>query len=230
MITPESAPVLVRISLVLVLVSAAFLLSSRNLPNLVRIYQLQSLLLVIIAVFLAGIEDHALLFLVAGLTFISKVWGIPTFIRMIQQRIQIHQDIRFSYLHPAGALIVSILIILLVYTCFSRILDSLYESSSLFFLGSVIGVSMVLMGLIAVFSRKMAITKVIGYLSMENGVLLFGMFVTELPFIIEFVIMVDLIILVLLTSILTVGIDSSIEEYKERMQEFHLFTGEEAVQ
>jgi len=89
---------------------------------------------------------------------------------------------------------------------------------------------MVLMGLIAVFSRKMAITKVIGYLSMENGVLLFGMFVTELPFIIEFVIMVDLIILVLLTSILTVGIDSSIEEYKERMQEFHLFTGEEAVQ
>jgi hypothetical protein len=79
MITPESAPVLVRISLVLVLVSAAFLLSSRNLPNLVRIYQLQSLLLVIIAVFLAGIEDHGLLFLEARLTFISKVWCITLY-------------------------------------------------------------------------------------------------------------------------------------------------------
>lgn len=229
MISPETAPVFVRISLVLVLVSAAFLLSSRNLPNLIRTYQFQSLLLAIIAVFLAVIEEHVLLFMVAGLTLVSKVFGIPAFIRMIQERIHIHQDIRFAYLRPAGALITSILIILLVYTCFSRILDSFYTSSSLFFMGSVIGVSMVLMGLIAVFSRKLAITKVIGYLSMENGVLLFGMFVTELPFIIEFVIMVDLIILVLLTTILTVGIDSSIEEYKERMQEFHLWTGEEGV-
>ena len=230
MITPETAPVFIRICLVLVLVSAAFLLSSRNLPNLVTTYQFQSLLLVIIAVFLGIMQDHLLLFMVAALTLISKVLGIPFFIRMIQQRIHIHQDIRFSYLRPSGALIVSILLILVVYTCFSRILDSLYAGSSLFFMGSVIGVSMVLMGLVAVFSRKMALSKVIGYLSMENGVLLFGMFVTELPFIIEFVIMVDLIILVLLTTILTVGIDSSIEQYKERMQEFHLFTGEEAVQ
>jgi hydrogenase-4 component E len=230
MIPTEIAPVFLRICLVLVLVSAAFLLSSRNHSNLVKTYQLQSLLLVFIGAGLAIIENNILLFLVAGLTLVSKVFGIPAFIRMIQERIHIQQDISFSYLQPAGALIVSIMIILLVYSCFSRILHNLYAENSLFFLGSVIGVSLVLMGLIAVFSRKMAITKVIGYLSMENGVLLFGLFVTELPFFIEFVIMVDLIILVLLTTILTVGIDSTIEEYKDRMQEFHLWTEEEVVQ
>ncbi len=84
-----------------------------------------------------------------------------------------------------------------------------------------------LMGLIAIFSRQLAITKVIGYLSMENGVLLFGLFVTELPFITEFVIMVDLIILVLLTTILTVGMDSSIDSYMNRLKEFHLWSEEE---
>lgn len=230
MISTEMVGLSIRILLVLVLVCAAFLLSSRNLPNLIRTYQLQSLLLVLIAISLAVVHDRLLLILLAGLTLLSKVIGIPAFIRMIQSRIQIHQDIRFAYLKPAGALMVSIVLVLLVYTCFSRILDTLYSSSSLFFLGGVIGVSLVLMGLIAVFSRRMAITKIIGYLSMENGALLFGLFVTELPFIIEFVIMVDLIILVLLTSILAVGTDSSIEDYKDSLQEFHLWTEEEVQQ
>jgi len=223
-------PDVVRICLVLVLVSSAFLLSSRSLSNLVKNYQYQSVLLVLIATGLAVIEDRPLLFLIAALTLASKVFGLPAFIRMIQERMRIQQDIRFSYLHPTGALMVSIGIILLVYVCFARILHTLYAHNSLFFLGSVIGVSMVLMGLLAVCTRKMAITKVIGYLSMENGVLLFGLFVTELPFIIEFVIMVDLIILVLLTTLLTVGIDSSIEEYKVRLQKFHLWTEEEGAQ
>ena len=86
------------------------------------------------------------------------------------------------------------------------------------------------MGLIAVFSRELAITKVIGYLSMENGVLLFGLCVTELPIITEFVIMVDLIILTLLTTILTVGIDSSIDAYTTRLKEFHLWSKEEIME
>ncbi len=226
MILTEMAPAWIRICLILVLVSGGFLLSSRNLINLVRTYQVQSSLLVLIALGLMALEQNMVLLLVAALTLISKVFGIPYCIGFIQKRMSLKQDLTFSYLHPPGALMLSILIILLVYICFSRILESLYAANSLFFLGSVIGVSLVLMGLIAVCTRKMAISKVLGYLSMENGVLAFGLFVTELPFFIEFVVIIDLIILVLLTSIMTVGIDSSIEEYKDRMQEFHLWSEE----
>jgi len=226
MILTEMAPAWIRICLILVLVSGGFLLSSRNLINLVRTYQVQSSLLVLIALGLMALEQNMVLLLVAALTLISKVFGIPFCIGVIQKRMSLKQDLTFSYLHPPGALMLSILIILLVYICFSRILESLYAANSLFFLGSVIGVSLVLMGLIAVCTRKMAISKVLGYLSMENGVLAFGLFVTELPFFIEFVVIIDLIILVLLTSIMTVGIDSSIEEYKDRMQEFHLWSEE----
>ena len=84
-----------------------------------------------------------------------------------------------------------------------------------------------LMGMMVMLSRKRAITKVLGFLSMENGVLLFGIFVTELPFIIEFLIIIDLIILVLLTTILTVGIDSTLEDYHKRLHRFHLWEGPE---
>lgn len=223
----DSALMFVRVCLVLVLVSAAFLLTSRNFSNLVRTYQAQSCILVVIALCLSVIENNLVLLGIAMLTMVSKVIGIPLFIRKIEERMQMQQDIRFSYMQPSGALMVSIGLILLVYLCFSRILDSMYAHNSLFFLGAVIGVSLVLMGLIAVCIRRLAITKVIGYLSMENGVLLFGLFVTELPFFIEFVIIVDLVILVLLTTIQTVGIDASMEEYKEKMREFHLWTKEE---
>lgn len=230
MIPAESAPSLLRICLILVLISAAFLLSTRNLSSLVRTYAMQSLLLVCIALLMAVIENKSILILIAGITLVSKVIGIPWFIRIIQRKIRIQQDLQFRYLQPAGALIVSILLILLVYICFSRALHDLNAESSLFFLGAVIGVSLMLMGLIAIFSRQLAITRVIGYLSMENGVLLFGLFVTELPFITEFTIMADLIILVLLTTILTVGIDSSIDSYMSRLKEFHLWSEEEAGQ
>ena len=227
MISPDLASSLLRICLILVLISAACFLSTRNLSSLVTTYALQSLLLVIIAGILGINEDKSILLLIAGITLISKVIGIPWFIRLIQKRIRIEQDLQFHYLQPTSALMVSILLILLVYLVFSRVLHNLYTENSLFFLGSVIGVSLMLMGLITIFSRQLAITKVIGYLSMENGVLLFGLFVTELPFITEFVIMVDLIILVLLTTILTVGMDSSIDAYTNRMKEFHLWSEEE---
>jgi hydrogenase-4 component E len=228
MIPTDIAESLLRISLILVLISAALLLSTRNLSSLVRTYAMQSLLLVGIALLMVVIEQKSVLILIAAITLVSKVIGIPWFISVIQKKIRISQDMKFCYLEPGGALMVSILLILLTYVCFSSILHDLYAKNSLFHLGSVIGVSLMLMGLIAIFSRQLAITKVIGYLSMENGVLLFGLCVTELPFILEFVIMVDLIILILLTTILTVGMDSSIDAYTSRLKEFHLWSEEEA--
>ena len=227
MISAEMAGPVLRICLILVLITAAFLLSTRNLSSLVRTYAMQSLLLVINAVLMAVSEQKVILFLIAGITLLSKVIGIPWFIGVVQRKIRIHQDLQFGYLQPAGALMLSILLILLVYICFQRVLQDLIPDNSLIFLGAVIGVSLMLMGLIAIFCRQLAITRVIGYLSMENGVLLFGLFVTELPFITEFTIIVDLIILVLLTTILTVGIDSGIDSYMSRLREFHLWTGEE---
>jgi hydrogenase-4 component E len=230
MISAESAPALLRICFILILISAALLLSTRNLSSLVRTYAAQSLLLVFVALLMAFMEQKAILVLIALLTLISKVIGIPWFIMVIKRKIRIAQDTCFSYLQPGGALIVSILLVLLVYLCFSDLLHELYAKNSLFFLGSVIGVSLLLMGLIAVFSRQLAMTKVIGYLSMENGVLLFGLCVTELPVMTEFVIMVDLIILTLLASILTVGIDSSIDAYTTRLKEFHIWSKEEVLE
>lgn len=164
-----------------------------------------------------------MLLAIAIITFASKVLIIPYFIATIQEKIRIKRDIEFHFLNPTTSLLISMALILVIYLVLSRVMQGTPARESLFFFGAVLGISLMLMGMMVTFSRKRAITKVLGFLSMENGVLLFGLFVTELPFIIEFLIIIDLIILVLLTTILSVGIDSTLEDYHNRLHRFHLW-------
>ncbi len=220
---------IIRILFVCVIITAAYIISTRNLLSVVSVYALQSLTLVCIALALYFLEGSVVLLAIAGVTFISKVIIIPYFIATIQEKIRIKRDIEFHYLSPTTSLLISMILMLVIYMALSRIVVGSPSRENLFFFGAVLGISLMLMGMMVTFSRKRAITKVLGFLSMENGVLLFGMFVTELPFIIEFLIIIDLIILVILTTILSVGIDSTLEDYHKRLHRFHLLDDSEEV-
>jgi len=222
MTDPAIVQDLIRILFAVIIVTAAYIISTRNLISLVSAYALQSLTLVVMALALYWLEGAAILLAIAAVTFVSKVLIIPYFITTVQERIRIRRDIRFHFLSPVTSLLLSMILMLFIYLALSRIMEGTPAEKSLFFFGAVIGLSLMLMGMMVTFSRKRAITKVLGYLSMENGVLLFGMFVTELPFIIEFLIVIDLIILVMLTTILAVGLDSTLEDYHNRLHRFHL--------
>jgi hydrogenase-4 component E len=218
---------IIRILFVCVIITAAYIISTRNLLSVVSVYALQSLTLVCIALALYFLEGSIVLLAIAGVTFVSKVIIIPYFIATIQEKIRIKRDIEFHYLSPTTSLLISMILMLVIYMALARIVVGSPSKQNLFFFGAVLGISLMLMGMMVTFSRKRAITKVLGFLSMENGVLLFGMFVTELPFIIEFLIIIDLIILVILTTILSVGIDSTLEDYHKRLHRFHLLEDSE---
>jgi hydrogenase-4 component E len=76
------------------------------------------------------------------------------------------------------------------------------------------------MGMIVIFTRKQTLTNIVGYLTMENGVVLFSLFLTELPLLIEILIIIDLIMLTLIATVLAFGIDSTIEEFHARLNPF----------
>jgi hydrogenase-4 component E len=214
----------IRMLFVFVLVTAAFILFSRNIASLLTVYTVQSLLLTLIAVFLYFIQGSQTLLAIAALTLVSKVILIPLFINLIEEKIKISRDMKFNYLEPTASLLVSVALILLSYVFLSGFFNE-YVLGKLFFIGAVIGLSLTLMGMLVIFSRRKVITKVLGYLTMENGVLLFGIFVADLPFIIEILIIIDLMILVLLTTILAIGLDSTIEEYHQRLQRLNIWSG-----
>lgn len=216
---PMLIAVIIRILLVLILGTAVLVITQRSLSSLFTIYSIQSLFLALLAMVLFWQEGIISLLLISLLTLASKVVVIPLFLRRVLRKISIKRDLEFRYLTPVSSIFVSIGLLFGVYRLFFKLSDELHFDS-LFLLGAVIGVSLALMGMMVIFSRRKVITKTIGYLSMENGVLLFSLFVAELPFIIEVLILVDLLMILVMASLLAFGIDSTIESFHERLRRF----------
>jgi hydrogenase-4 component E len=208
--------------MVLVLGSAAIIIMKRDISSLVKTYAAQSVLLAIMAISLFLETRSVTLLFLASILIISKAIIIPNFIGHIQRKLNIKRDVEFHFLSPITSLFVSVFIVLFVYVSFSRLLAELdFFGSSLFFIGATVGMSLVFMGMIVIFTRKQTITNIIGYLTMENGVVLFSLFLAELPLLVEILIAIDLIILTLLSTILALGIDSTIEEFHRRLHPFY---------
>jgi hydrogenase-4 component E len=221
-----------QILIVLILATAAIIITKRDIRSLIKTYALQSLLVAIMAL-VFYVETGIITFLILAIIFlVSKVLIIPHFMKEVAKKLNIKRDSQFHFLSPITALIASIFIILFVYLSFAPLIAELNRfDSSLFFLGSTVGVSIVFMGMIVIFTRKQTLTNIVGYLTMENGVVLFSLFLTELPLLIEFLIIVDLIMLTLIATILAFGIDSTIEEFHARLNPFGLGNGnKEAAQ
>lgn len=214
--TSSTAHDLINILLVLVLGTVAVILVLRTLKSLFAAYAVQSALLASIAVVLYSETRHGTLIAIAVLTVVSKVVLIPYVLHKIQRSMNIRRDLEFRYLSPITSLLLTAILIFLVYEASPRALRDL-SSDKQFYLSAVIGISMALTGMIVIFSRRKMITKIVGYLTMENGVLLFGMFVAELPFIIEVLIVIDLIMLIVLATTLAFGIDSSIDDFHKKL-------------
>ncbi|MDV2988692.1 MAG: hydrogenase subunit [Dehalogenimonas sp.] len=212
---------LIKILLVLVLGTAALIITQRSLLSLFSIYSVQSVLLAMIALLLFSEEGFTSLLLIAALTIVSKVIIIPVFLKRLLAAMPIKRDLEFNYLTPIGSIILSAVLFFIVYQAFVGFSEAL-DVSRLFILGAVIGVSLTLMGMMVIMSRRKVITKIIGYLSMENGVLLFSLFIAEMPFIIEVLIVVDLLMIIILSAILAFGIDSSVEAFHKRLNQLGL--------
>ena len=52
---------------------------------------------------------------------------------------------------------------------------------------------------------------------MENGCFLFSLFMAEMPFIIEILIVLDLLMIIVLSAVLALGIDSGMEEFHKKL-------------
>jgi hydrogenase-4 component E len=212
---------MMQILIVLILATAAIIIVKRDISSLVKTYAVQSLLLSLMAALLFVETGSISLLFLSIIIIVSKTLIIPTFMTRILKRLNIKRDAEFHFLSPMKSLFASVIIIILVYFSFSRLLAELnLFNSSLFFLGATIGISIVFMGMMVIFTRKQTITNVVGYLTMENGVVLFSLFLTELPLLVEVLIAVDLIMISLLATILAFGINSTIEEFHNRLNPF----------
>ncbi len=210
--------VLIKILFVLILGTSLLIIMQKTLFSLISVYGIQSFMIGLISFMLYLKTGSNVLLALAVITLITKVIVIPYMLNRVITESSLKRDADFRYLTPVGAMLAGIILVFGVYVSFSRVF--LLSHDNLFFLGAVIGVSLTLIGMLVVFSRKKVVTKTMGYLTMENGILLFSLFMAELPFIIELLIIVDLIIFILLATILAFGIDSTEEDFHRRLDIF----------
>ncbi len=212
---------IIEIFFVLILTTTGFIVTQRSLRSLFSVYSIQSVILALIALVLYIEHGTISLLFIALLTLVIKALVIPAFLRRTLVVMPVKRDMEFRYLTPASSIILSALLLFIVYVSFSNVPGELF-ADRLFLLGGVIGVALSLMGMMVIFSRRKVVSKIVGYLTMENGVLLFGLFIAEMPFIVEVLIVIDLLMLIVLSTVMAFGIDSSIEAFHRKLTQLGL--------
>jgi hydrogenase-4 component E len=181
------------------LVSAYLMVGQKALFTTIRLYGLQSLLLAIVAITIAISESHRELLVTAALTIVLKTILIPWFLMRTVDRIGIHREIE-----PFLNVPVSLLICLGLTVVGYRVSTGFEEGTQLV-THHLIGValSLLLIGLFLMVTRKKAITQILALLTVENAVFLVAVGVTTgMPLVVEFGIAFDVILAVLVLGML----------------------------
>lgn len=181
------------------LVTAYLMVGQKALFTAIRLYAVQSLFLAIVAAGIALADSHHDLFVTSALTIALKTLVIPWFLMRVIDRIGIHREIEPFLNVPASLLV-----------CVGLTVVG-YRVSTGFPVGSrsanhhLIGValSMLLIGLFLMVTRKKAITQILALLTIENAVFLVAVGVTPgMPLIVELGISFDVILAVLILGVL----------------------------
>jgi len=181
------------------LVSAYLMVGQKALFTTIRLYGLQSLLLAIVATTIAISESHQELFVTAALTIALKTILIPWFLMRTVDRIGIHREIEPFLNVPVS------LLICLGLTVVGYRVSTGFEEGAHRVTHHLIGValSLLLIGLFLMVTRKKAITQILALLTVENAVFLVAVGVTTgMPLIVEFGIAFDVMLAVLVLGIL----------------------------
>ena len=181
------------------LVTAYLMVGQKALFTAIRLYALQSMLLGGVAVVI-GLSDHRwhLLFS-AALTIALKGIAIPWFLMRVIDRIGIHREIE-PIVNVPSSLLICLGLTVVGYRVSTGLADGADGAAH-----HVIGVSlsMLLMGLFLMVTRRKAVTQILALLTVENAVFLVALGATTgMPLIVELGISFDVMVAVLVLGVL----------------------------
>jgi hydrogenase-4 component E len=165
----------------LILLLGFVLLYQRRISGVITTYALQAFVLAAAAAWQAHVQGAAHLYATAGLALVVKAVLIPYALRRIVVRLHIHGTIETALgigLSLIAAVVLVCLSILLILSVGGAGFDVIRETLAL-------ALATVLLGLLMMITRRNAVTQVIGFLSLENGVILGAVGVRGMPLVVE---------------------------------------------
>ena len=163
------------------LVLSFALLYQRRLSALITIYALQAIVLAAAAAWQGWLQSGVDLYLTALITLVAKGVVIPTALRRIVRRLDAHRSIETALgVFPSMAMgVVLVALAILV------VLPTTLAAQALTREDLALALSVVMLGVLMMISRRSALTQTIGFLSMENGLILAAVGVTGMPLVME---------------------------------------------
>ena len=181
----------------IILLCAFLLLSQRRLAAMITLYQMEAFVLAAAAFWQGYAQAETDLYLTALITFALKAIVLPIGLRQIVQR--------FNMIHAIeSAVPVALSMILglgLIGVAVLVVLPSTMNDVSLTREDLAIALSVVLLGLMMMVTRRNALAQIIGFLSTENGLVLAATGMPGMPFVAEFS-----VALLVLLAFLVVGV------------------------
>lgn len=191
---------LVDLGSALLLLTCFAIAAQRRLSACVDLFALQSWLLAGTVALIAFLTGHHHIYVAAALTVLIKGLVLPRVLKRVIERLNVTRELVMNVNVPTGLLICGGLVILaFVITQPIIPLGYLLTRDSL-----AIALAIVLIGLFTMIARRKAITQLVGFLMMENGLFLgataaaYGM-----PLIVELGVFFDVLVVGLIAGVYT---------------------------
>jgi hydrogenase-4 component E len=180
-----------------VLLAGFVVLYQRRLLGVFRAFALQSLAVAAAAAWQAYSQDAPHLYVTAAIAFLLKAIAAPVALNWIVRRLDIHRTVETAIgigptmLAGVGLVVLATLLVLPVTV----------SSAALTRETLAIALSVVLIGFLVMITRRNAITQVVGFMSLENGLVLAAVGVKGMPLVVEMSVAFSLLIAFILFGI-----------------------------
>lgn len=182
----------------LVLLLSFAMLAQHRIRTLIHLFALQGVALVCSTTIAAWAGHQPHLYYSAALTLLLKVFVLPLILYRLIDRLQLRWDTE-TVVHVPGTLLLGLVLVVFAFELahpVSRLAGQITQAT----LG--IAIAVVMLALLMMITRRKAITQVIGFLTMENGLFFAATSATSgMPMVIEFGIALDVLVGVLIFGV-----------------------------
>ncbi len=198
---------------ILILISSFTLIANKRQNSYISTFQIQSLLLALISLLVSvrsmiltkGFDELIIIF---ALIVVLKVIFIPLVLKRTSDKVEYTVEKDFFVSIPFSMLVCCGLVVLSWYVIYS--IEGIINSDAKNYL--IYSMSVVMIGLFFMISRKKAIGQIVGFLVIENGMFLAAMLTTEgMPMFVEIGLFFDLLTAFLIMGIFVFKINNTFE-------------------
>ena len=188
---------------VISLITSFVILGSHWVANHVYAFGAQSWLIAMISVLIGYFDNLHLLYAIALLTVTVRGLLIPYLVLRIASRERIGRESR-PIIRPSSAVVIGAALVIFSFVIAAEIRDQLHSINSISELGLTAMFAIDLISFLMLGLRTEARTNLLGLLMAENGILIGSLIlVSSLPFLLEIVILFDLIMIIMTFAVLT---------------------------